>query len=102
MGSTMKQAIFQVLEPRYKGSTTGDQRQALSKISDIAKKTIEQGKGLEVLGDYAWLCSLETGLPAIAGMIYFADHVNLPYRITYLENELKWDYFDSENLLSDK
>ena len=98
----MKQAIFQVLELRYKGNTTGDQYQALSQISDIAKKTIEQGEGLEKLGEYAWLCALETGLPAIAGMIYLAGRVNLPYRITYLENELKWDYFDPENLLSDK
>ena len=98
----MKQAIFQVLELRYKGNTTGDQRQTLNQISDIAKKTIEQGEGLEKLGEYTWLCSLETDLPAIAGMIYFADRVNLPYRITYLENELKWDYFDSDSLLSDR
>lgn len=98
----MKQAIFQVLEPMYRGNITRDQHDALRDIEGIAKKTVEQIEGFESLGGNTWLCLLETGMPALSGMIYFADRVNLPYRITYLDNELKWDYFDPKNLLSDK
>ena len=99
----MKQAIFQVrLKFEYNGNANDAHRDALRKISDIGKKSEEKGAGFEELGGNAWLYRLDIGMPNLSEMIYLAVRANLPYRITYLENELKWDYFDPKNLLSDK
>lgn len=92
----MKQAIFQVLKLKYQGNVTEAQHHALCEISEIANKTLQQGEGFEELGEYTWLCLLETSLPSLSGMIYFADRAGLPYRITYLDNELEWINFNPE------
>jgi len=98
----MKQAILQVFPPKKdsQGSITHKESQALSNISGKAKDSLKRIEGFEQLGDYAWLCPLETGLHAISEIVCLADLGGLSYRVAFMDNELQWMTYDKNEVNS--
>jgi hypothetical protein len=94
----MKQAILQILPPQKdaQGSITHKESQALSKISDKARDSLKRIEGFEQLGEYAWLCPLETSLQTLSEIVCLADIGGLSYRVAFMENELQWMTYDKK------
>ena len=95
----MRSAILQVFPPKKdsQGSIPHKASQALSNISGKAKDSLKRIEGFEQLGDYAWLCPLETGLHAISEVVCLADLGGLSYRVAFLDNKLNWTNYNNTN-----
>jgi hypothetical protein len=87
----MKVALLQVFPPaKENGCFNHSASVALAEISKIAKDSCQRDTGFEQLGDYAWLCRVETSLSAISDVIHFANQGNFAYRIAFLNEKLDW------------
>lgn len=94
----MKSAILQIHYPKKnsEGYISHEQSKALSDISRIAKDSCLHVKGFEQLGEYAWLCQLETSLHILSGLVHLADKVDLSYRVAFLDDELQWMNYNDQ------
>lgn len=67
-----------------------ERSQAVDRLLSIAKDLSKNTKGIETLGESAWLIDLKNGLPFLGCLVESAHKEHFDYKILPLENVPDW------------